>query len=509
MRQSVDYYVDDDTFNDNGKSTLLMDVRGDYGNNYYTQFGTMLYWIDYNVPNMMIVYNMKTKQYTSITMPQLVGTDACVTAGNGQLFITGGHYGGTLKTVQIYNTSNNHWLSSPQDMHTKRYGHCCVYHHIQNTLWVIGGYGPLNTIEIYNMVSWSASTYNLKTAVVSASSTLYDNTIIVIGGWDGSNSRNDIQIIDTDTGIVSDGGYLHYAVDSGSGIKVNDIYYLFGGLDGSQILNTMQYLKPSTKNATAYSPSNIPSKSPTTSKPTTYSTTTLLSTEININITSMMLTLDINDNDSISFNSSWINYVIAIFCVVIFLVIILFGQWHSKKNKYIFNVYNIIWFGYHLLDFATDILFVLLLFNKHYNYLFLVSLSFLFLSSMVSVFQLNRNIKIWIRDNTLNVTEWFERYTTFLYFVCFIVGSCQSAVQLCNSNFLQLNRFSLKLNKYYQMKLHNEHLWSSVVIENIPQLVLEAMYIIQSNTLNDITLLAMVFSISSILMAPFIYITRS
>eukprot|EP01084_Bolivina_argentea_P237637 399333_1 len=279
-----------------------------------------------------------------------------------------------------------------------------------------------------------------------------------------------------------------------------------------------------TTNAPNAPTGNVPTQSPYTTNPSRYTTDTIAPTTINHTVivintsstipTTIKTTLTListsenmitRSNINVSFNKSWINYVVISILIFIFFVMIVIGLYDSKKHKYKFNTSNIMWFAYHMLDFFTDILFVLLLYNSGYIDLFVIGLLFIFISSTVSIFQLNRNIKLWITDDN---TEWFEQYATFLYVICFIVGSCQSAVQLTTSNFLQFNRFKLKLDKYYQIKLHNEHLWSSVILENIPQFVLEVLFIIETDTLNDITLVAMIFSVSSIIMAPFIYMTR-
>eukprot|EP01084_Bolivina_argentea_P078778 142966_1 len=86
-RQSVEYRVDDATFHDEGVTALAMKVAVDNtGTSFYTQQQNTLYWIDFNVVNMITVYDLHNKQHSNFTLAQTVGSGSCLSQIHFPLF---------------------------------------------------------------------------------------------------------------------------------------------------------------------------------------------------------------------------------------------------------------------------------------------------------------------------------------------------------------------------------------------------------------------------------------
>eukprot|EP01084_Bolivina_argentea_P204264 348814_1 len=200
-------------------------------------------------------------------------------------------------------------------------------------------------------------------------------------------------------------------------------------------------------------------------------------------------------------------FVVATIIILIFLFIIATGLYHSNYNDYQFCFANVFWFGCSLLDSATDILFILILYNTEYILLFWISILFILASICFSLFQLNKNIKKWMLLSSFDI-EWFKQYSSFLYVICFICASCYHSISLCHSNLFGLKRFNLFINDNCILNLHQQHLLSNILIESIPQFIIQLIFTIQSHTIHDITILSAIFSIGSIIRAPFMWNTR-
>eukprot|EP01083_Nonionella_stella_P078271 214095_1 len=280
---------------------------------------------------------------------------------------------------------------------------------------------------------------------------------------------------------------------------------------------------------TTTSSANEPSKAqettnkPTTNNPTTspISLTTSPTSKLSFNTTSPIslttsTTPHIMDQTNptkrtrIMITTGSQHLVISLMVFTSFLLLALLGLCYSKlcnvsDTKYHFK--NVLWFGYHAVDYITDCSFALWLYDQGQIVLFLFSILFVFLPSILSSIQLNQNIPNWIKSHNSN-RRWFESYISPLYIVCFVTGSVQTSVHLFTSNLFGLTMFGLQLTRYDQLKLHNQHLWSNIAFESIPQLIIQSVSIFVHNQISDITILSMIFSVSSIIMAPCIYISR-
>eukprot|EP01084_Bolivina_argentea_P320454 556016_1 len=509
------------------------DYTGQVGQSSY-QNNDILYMMQQNhVPWNITVYNITLQRPQSfITATNNVATDynsQCLVYHKQYLLIMGGNH--LNKTLTMYDIHNNQWLFGPNTAIAVAKASCNV---VNDILYLIGGYDGMDVIydivQILNIsnpaniiTNWDILSETMTDKRSSHRSVVKNDMIYVVGGWNYTDYLSSVDVINTLNGRIYFDSNMLYPKSQHAIIWMNDVLYCFGGYP----FNYDQYfqyaaISNGTSNFSTISPTNVPIEIPTftTILPTHHPQTapfyipsispTILSTTSTFNETYFD-----NDNSKreskiiTDLNSSLGSYIVIGLVLCAFGIVTIFGLFDAKRKRYIFNYSNVCWFVYHLLDFFTDIRFILLLFNDDYMALFTVAVCFMFVSSFISMFQMNKNIKIWLLDvDNVENNQWFAKYAGFLYLLCFILASTQSSIQLVTCNFLKIERFSLKLSEYYQMKLHNEHAITAILLENVPQLILEFIYLIKSKTLNDITLLAMIFSVASILMAPFLYLTR-
>ena len=125
--------------------------------------------------------------------------------------------------------------------------------------------------------------------------------------------------------------------------------------------------------------------------------------------------------------------------------------------------------------------------------------------------QLNKEIKRWITDiDTRQILQpWIESYGKILYLLTILSGSAFSAVELCDSHMFQLPLFSLDIPQRQKQTFKNKRIFSIVLLENIPQFCIQVSYLLLIDSKNDnIALIAMCFSVLSIILTLFEYNTK-
>ena len=125
-----------------------------------------------------------------------------------------------------------------------------------------------------------------------------------------------------------------------------------------------------------------------------------------------------------------------------------------------------------------------------------------------NLFQLNKEIKRWIRDvnSKHTVQSWMRSYVQLLYIITILCGSAFAAVDICNSNLFHLRMFNMGLNKRQRAMFQNQRILSTVLCENVPQLILQLIYLISiAESFSLVTIIAMIFSTISIVLSLFNY----
>ena len=93
-----------------------------------------------------------------------------------------------------------------------------------------------------------------------------------------------------------------------------------------------------------------------------------------------------------------------------------------------------------------------------------------------------------------------------------VTGSAFSAIALCNSYLFQLPIFCMGLPYYHQLKFQNKRFFSVVLLENIPQLIIQVATLYLSIQVGIgvgellITILSMIFTIISLFLSGFEYV---
>ena len=137
---------------------------------------------------------------------------------------------------------------------------------------------------------------------------------------------------------------------------------------------------------------------------------------------------------------------------------------------------------------------------------------FIVLPLIANLIQLHHAIQVWISDkySKYTVQTWIRSYLRILYTITILTGSAFAAVDICNSNIFHLPWFNMGLNKRQKALFKNQRILSTVLMENIPQLILQGTYLyflsVKSNismNVDPITIIAMIFSASSIVLSVF------
>ena len=125
--------------------------------------------------------------------------------------------------------------------------------------------------------------------------------------------------------------------------------------------------------------------------------------------------------------------------------------------------------------------------------------------------QLHQQIKEWMTavHSKQFIQAWIRQYVHMLYMFAILFGSAFSAVEIFNSNIFHLAMFNMGLTKRQKAIFKNQRILSIVLLENVPQMILQIFYIVLTGISNYITIVALMFSIISIISSIFGYKSSS
>ena len=189
-----------------------------------------------------------------------------------------------------------------------------------------------------------------------------------------------------------------------------------------------------------------------------------------------------------------------------------------RRND-IFAVSAIIIFTTYTLDFVSDVFFATQIFltsdinnsnNTIDGLLFFSCVVFIILPLFIGNFQLQHEIGRWLKDshNKDSINSWLNENLRMLYLLSIISGSSFSAIELCNSNIFQLSKFNMSLTKSQKARFRNKRVFSVVLLENLPQLTIQLIYLLGDDSSNSkdgsvITIFAIIFGILSVVLSLF------
>eukprot|EP01083_Nonionella_stella_P148632 470888_1 len=135
--------------------------------------------------------------------------------------------------------------------------------------------------------------------------------------------------------------------------------------------------------------------------------------------------------------------------------------------------------------------------------IFLLSVLFIALPALLALFQLySQAKKHWLKSDY--VRSWLSKYFTILLFVSIASGSSFAAVALLNSYIFHLEIFDMGLTDKQMKRFNTRRIWSIVVFENCPQLLLQSAFLIlQGGSIftHLITVSSMAMSLVSIIIS--------
>eukprot|EP01083_Nonionella_stella_P226351 803959_1 len=138
-----------------------------------------------------------------------------------------------------------------------------------------------------------------------------------------------------------------------------------------------------------------------------------------------------------------------------------------------------------------------------YMVLFVASIVFLIGPLAKNFYDLLQFEDIW-RDHWILgelYRTWLQRNGGFVYMLSFLSGSTYAAINLVNSNFLGWKIFSMGLSQVDVLKFNQKRLVNVVLLENLPQLIIQVVFAYLSKQLTDISVLAIASSAVSICLA--------
>merc|ERR1712228_46298 len=118
---------------------------------------------------------------------------------------------------------------------------------------------------------------------------------------------------------------------------------------------------------------------------------------------------------------------------------------------------------------------------------------------MITIYQLKSVLNEWRLNDELKV--WLSKYMKLLYLLSIISGSSFVAVQICTSGAFSHRLTNMPLNKHKVLAFKSKILYATVILENVPQLLMQSLYLWMSQKMNDyIVWISISFSLLSLIL---------
>ena len=99
--------------------------------------------------------------------------------------------------------------------------------------------------------------------------------------------------------------------------------------------------------------------------------------------------------------------------------------------------------------------------SSNLNVILVLSIMFIIIPTLITLFQLYRETKKWKENNDLDV--WISGNINTLYFLSIIQGSAFAGAELCNSNAFNLERFDMGLDRKQLMDYRAQRIYSTLL----------------------------------------------
>ena len=216
---------------------------------------------------------------------------------------------------------------------------------------------------------------------------------------------------------------------------------------------------------------------------------------------------EIKDDKSMGMPQMDEQLYIFVYCIAIATMILFMMTSYCCHKFYFMKLFA---FFRHLLDVLSDILFCIAVWDSYHNGdgedLLLYTLGIacivcIVLPALINLFHLNREMKQWIEQDasaSYDSVAWLNKYAYVLYFIAFIVGQSYVALELFESHLFGIRLFSFELDEVSRLKFQYKTTLSTAILENIPQLIMSALFLFYSPDYNIIAFISLVFSVSSV-----------
>ena len=182
----------------------------------------------------------------------------------------------------------------------------------------------------------------------------------------------------------------------------------------------------------------------------------------------------------------------------------------------IFFVSFIALYALYTWDFISDIILATYIYvdvlNGHKNLLtlFIFSIIFIILPWIVNIITLNKFQKKW-QNSELHGSRykvWLNKHGTLLTILTFLSGNCVGPIYLMNSNLFGFRMFSFGLIYKDKQRIRMTRFYHTILIENIPQLIIQIVYAKTLGKVYPITIISLVSSLLSVFVSIWNYLTH-
>ena len=227
-----------------------------------------------------------------------------------------------------------------------------------------------------------------------------------------------------------------------------------------------------------------------------------------------LTTQDVQETDN-NFKTVWrtVSTIILAQTFLIPIIIIAMSYWFHKRKMFKGcdkpNYFSTLKACLAFDNLLADSTFVVLLYLEQSDLLIwaLICTSFPHFISCMACFH-------WVTHSGMNnpfSDEYIQKHGTLLIGLS-IIGGFYAAVSLSQSKLLYLDIFSLQLKPQQSIKIQRWKFYNVVLLENIPQICIQILYLSQSSFTNGgtnaITMLALMLNVLSVFINVLIYVSR-
>eukprot|EP01083_Nonionella_stella_P113264 333815_1 len=135
--------------------------------------------------------------------------------------------------------------------------------------------------------------------------------------------------------------------------------------------------------------------------------------------------------------------------------------------------------------------------------LFTISIIFIFLPWIMNLVQLFEAQKKWVTDSSIQegVRGWFMNWNLVLILACAISGNSFGSIELANSNLFGIELFSMGLPSHALKEFQSKRFYSSVLLENVPQLAVQIYFLTLLKAFDEPTFVALLSSSISVVLS--------